>query len=90
MNISNNACSIVTKIAKESGWKTHQAGDFTGSEVDTVVFVGLGGLEPLSRAKLRLCIVLMWETKKTKSKYNRYQPGFRQAICQGLVTVTKE
>ena len=68
-----------------------QSCDFTGSEADTVVFVGPGGLEPLSRARLRLCVVLMWDTwdnckKRGKKKYKRYHEGFREAISGGLAT----
>ena len=89
-HISDAARSTVTKMAERAGWETYLAGDFTGSEADTVVFVGPGGLEPLSRAKLRLCVVLMWDTEKGKNKYDRYHKGFTQAICQGLVTVSKD
>ena len=76
----------VLDMAQEAEWETFQSGDFTGSEADTVVFVGPGGLEPLSRARLRLCVVLMWDTKKGKDKYERYLPGYKRAISEKLMT----
>ena len=76
----------VLKMAREAKWDIFQSCDFTGSEADTVVYVGYGGLEPIGRAKLRLCIVLMWDTKKGRTKYERSLPGFQAAIRNGLVT----
>ena len=79
------------EVAVRANWQVFQSCDFTGSEADTVVFVGPGGLEPLSRARVRLCVVLMWDKwdnckNRGKKKYDRYQPGFREAIRRELVT----
>ena len=87
--ISGGARKEALEAASRAGWTASQSCDFTGSEADTVVFVGPGGLEALSRARLRLCVVLMWDTwdnckKRGKKKYSRYQPAFREAIRTGL------
>ena len=76
----------VLDTAHNANWQTFLSGAFTGSEADTVVFVGPGGLEPLSRARLRLCVVLMWDTEWGKKKYERYLPGFKRAISEKLMT----
>ena len=88
--ISISAQNEVNNFVASAGWKVSLAGDFTGWEDETIIFVGPGGLEPLSRAKLRLCIILFWEDQvsginKAKKKYERYHPGFDQAVIDGLV-----
>ena len=76
----------LTEMARGFNWKAFQACDFTGSEADTVVYVGPGSLEAVGRARLRLSIVLVWDTKKGRQKYDRFQPGFQKAAKRNLVT----
>ena len=83
--ISPRAKEKVLDTAHNANWQTFPSCAFTGSEADTVVFVGPGGLEPLSRARLRLCVVLVWDTEKGKKKYERYLPGFKRAISEKLM-----
>ena len=84
--ISSTVKEKVCDFARKANWQTFPTSDFTGSETDTVIFVGPGGLEPLSRARLRLYVVLMWDTEKGKKKYERYLPGFKRAISEKLMT----
>ena len=67
-------------------WQTFSTADFIGSEADTVVHVGPGSVEGISRAKVRLCIVLMRDTQRGKKRYDFMQPAYKQAISKGLVT----
>ena len=83
--ISDPAKAELLKMASEA--KTFPLRDFTGSEADTVVYVGCGELEGISRAKVRLCIVLMGDTKYGKKFYDLDQPAYKQAINRGLVTM---
>ena len=72
-------------MSKYSGRKINPC-NFKGSKADSVVYVGPGSLEAVGRARLRLSIVLVWDTKKGRQKYDRFQPGFQKAAKRNLVT----
>ena len=85
--LSSDVKKEVLDFARNSNWQAFRSSDFTGSEADTVVFVGPGGLEPLSRARLRLCVVLLWDKMRGKEKYDRYRPGYKRAISENLFEI---
>ena len=83
--LSEQVQEILLNTALDADWQAFQSCDFCGSEADTVVYVGPGGLEPLSRARSRLFVVLVWDTKKGRRKYERFTPGFQEAVERGLM-----
>ena len=61
--------------------------EMIGAEADRVVYIGYGSLEPISRARLSLGILLCCQTELSRRQYNIYNVGFRAAIEEGLVLV---
>ena len=58
-----------------------------GAEADRVVYIGSGNLEPISRARLSLGILLCCQTERSRREYNILKVGYRAAIEEGLVLV---
>ena len=50
--LSDNIPKLVREQTEECGWQIRAYGEMIGAEVDRVVYIGCGWLEPVSRAKL--------------------------------------
>ena len=61
--------------------------EMIGAEADRVVYIGCGSLEPLSRARISLGILLCCQTERSRKYYNVIKPAFQTAIEEGLVLV---
>jgi len=85
--LSDNIAKLVREETERWGWKMRTVGEMTGAEADRVVCVGCGDLEPVSRARLSLGILLCCQTELSRRAYNFYNIGFRTAIEEGLVLV---
>ena len=86
--LSDNIAKLVREETEEEwGWKVRTAGEMMGAEADRVVYIGCGLLEPVSRARLSLGILLCYQTERSRRLYNIRNVGYRAAIEKGLVLV---
>ena len=86
--LSDNIAKLVREETEEAwGWKMRTHGEMTGAEADRVVYIGCGVLEPISRARLSLGILLCCQTERSRRNYNFFNVGYRAAIEEGLVLV---
>ena len=82
----------IVKLVREEteeawGWKMRTFGEMIGAEADRVVYIGYGNLEPVSRARLSLGILLCCKTEQSRQFYNYVKPAFEAAAEEGLVLV---
>merc|ERR1719222_445417 len=86
--LSDNIAKLVREETEEAwGWKMRTVSEMVGAEADRVVYIGCGSLEPISRARLSLGILLCCQTELSRRQYNMYSVGYRAAIEEGLVLV---
>ena len=86
--LSDNIAKLVREETEEAwGWKVRTESEIVGAEADRVVYIGFGRLEPVSRARLSLGILLCCQTEEGRRYYNAFNVGYRAAIEEGLVLV---
>ena len=86
--LSDNIAKLVREETEEAwGWKMRTLTEMVGAEADRVVYIGCGSLEPLSRARISLGILLCCQTERSRRSYNALKPAFQAAIEEGLVLV---
>merc|ERR1719222_1858323 len=86
--LSDNIAKLVREETEEAwGWKMRTVSEMVGAEADRVVYIGCGLLEPVSRARLSLGILLCCQTEQSRRRYNLFNVGYRAAIEEGLVLV---
>ena len=74
-------------MAKAEGWKDSWVGNFHGWEDDTIIYIGAGSLEAVSRARVRLVVLLAWDPaglEVEREVYGDYSPAMRQLVEEGL------
>merc|ERR1719273_1167332 len=59
---------MVKKVAGAKGWDASWVGDFHGWEDDTIIYAGAGSLEAVSRARVRLVVLLAWDPSGFKAR----------------------
>ena len=79
--------SLLAKQAEEFSWTMKNTFAMFGGEADRVVVVGVGNLEAISRSRLSLAVLLCCHDEDDRRFFNRYAPGYKAAIEQGLVEV---
>ena len=67
------------------GWEMVEGSQVTGSEWEMVLVVGRGVLECISRARIKLVVITMWEDEAKRHMYNRFKPGYAEAERKGLI-----
>ena len=85
--LSDNIAHLVRDETEAWGWQIRTGGEMIGAEADRVVYIGLGQLEAVSRARLALGILLCCQTELSKKIYNYFNNGYRAAMEEGLVLV---
>ena len=86
---NNGVSSLLAKEAGDRGWAVEDIYDLYGSEAESVVVVGPGSPEAVSRA--RLCVAILhcgdhgYEMNRLIT--NLLAPRYQEAIEQGLVEV---
>ena len=86
-HLSDNIAKLVREETEAWGWKMRTFDEMVGAEADRVVYIGCGDLEPLSRAKISLGILLCCQTEQSTKYYKGRKKGFQTAIEEGLVLV---
>ena len=66
-------------------WEVANVLDYTGWERDTVVYVGRGNMEAITRGRERLVMVLLWGGGGRKYDYDSYHAAIQTAATEGLV-----
>ena len=77
----------VDVVARAEGWKMSKVGKFYGWEADNIIYVGSGNLEAVSRARVRLVVLLAWDPEghaEGKRRYEDYSPAMQQLVGEGL------
>ena len=87
--ISDQTKRLLHNMADELKWDALMFNELIGEEADTIVYVGSGLLEAFRRAKVRLCIVLMFNQQVGRNPYVEYKPLFREAHKKGLINILK-
>ena len=86
--LSDNIAKLVREETEEAwGWKIRKFNEMVGAEADRVVYIGCVSLEPLSRARISLGILLCCQTERSRTYYNISKPAIQKAIEEGLVLV---
>ena len=67
------------------GWTVMKGGDMAGSEDNALLVIGPGYLEAVSRARVKMAVILAWDRRENKELYDRNLPGYMEAVKQGLV-----
>jgi hypothetical protein len=71
---------------KTGEWNAMMSGEYQGHETDRVVYLGSGAImEPLSRARVRLCVLTCHGLGSDKEWYDLAKPWYTGAMEEGLV-----
>jgi len=85
--LSGNMMGKIRDVGAMFSWTVYGVHQFTGAEQETILYVGPGDMEALSRAKLHVYVVLGYEEEGHKDRYDIFRAGFVQAEAQGLVKI---
>jgi hypothetical protein len=85
--LSSSTIAAVKQEAEGWGWEVKVLFDYMGAEATSVVVVGHGHAEAVSRARLQLGILHCCEEEDGREFYNMYLPGYRAAVDESLVVV---
>ena len=86
---NNGVSSLLAKEAGDRGWAVEDIYEFYGSEAESVVVVGPGSPEAVSRARLCVAILLCrgHGSEISRLHANLLAAQYQEAIEQGLVEV---
>ena len=80
--------SLLARQAEDRGWVVKNFEEMYGGEADSIVVVGRGQIEAISRARINLGILFcVGEDEGDRRLYNMYAAGYRAAIEEGLIEV---
>jgi len=83
--LTGNMQDKIKELGKKFNWPVYDVDEYAGWEEETIIYIGPGEMEALSRAKLHLFVVQGYEEEKHKRRYEQFRAGFVQAEKQGLV-----